>query len=617
MSGCPRLASSTAQPSLRKLSYQLLPIEGTKVRMITLKGEEKGPLAVRWIGGLEKWKPGMTALRAWVLFDRLDANGQAIETAPYDILLTHLGALRVGTVWVDGVPTRQRKFERRDIDVSFDSANWRVVSPRQFKEETGQSLQPPDFEFPYKNLELSKLIEFSWGGNKKLYVPCLEFFLRCYGRSAEVKRVLSMYPWEQAKDMLFSPDDPPNKPGTWSIKLRRGIHNDDALFLAHVRHDGVAEKAARSVYEKLERDYRSRQSDRFLFLEAGPWHGGPATLIVEGLDINADAFLALRILGCSHPSGVPIESHRDNPRRAEEPAPDDAPERTYRGSPGHIDKGSDPPNLTDESDPDQTSPSVEFLDPDFIVPGGLRTVCHVPLGQAKSMSKSRSKSGSGTRPKRDLPGAFSAGERHGVDRNTGLALIHSENRFESQGVLRDMWEAMRYLARTYPNEFKSVTWYHPVRGFQSGNEPVLVPFSQFGEVKRGGIRTWAYVDVDPPTPRGALVARVETPDKIVVFVEIQRRRKRSKQTVETKFTEEYFQGLVVPIKPWERRLRWLDEVMDRLRYHEGVAKPVLKDCSLTEAASFNHLAAKNEKVPGLTALANGLSKVGIEIPDRA
>ena len=171
-----------------------------------------------------------------------------------ETVLTHLGLLRIGSVWEKGVSSSRIAYEERKFSVSFSPGGWRIVTLDDLR-QSGRSLYTAFHDsnyLPQKNQHKTYLIEFDLPDGKHLLIPCTEFFIRVYGRSSEIKRVLATYPWEEVKKRLYRPLDAPASPGTWPVKFTYHVHKHDAILLAHMLYDPYAKRAAKYIYSQFE-----------------------------------------------------------------------------------------------------------------------------------------------------------------------------------------------------------------------------------------------------------------------------------------------------------------------------------------------------------------------------
>jgi len=569
-----------------------------------------GDRVVWWYGPIVKNTRAQSVPKAIVFFREIDQSGNLGKIVQEETALTHLGLLRIGSVWNLGVSTSSIDYPVRTFDVSFSPEGWRFVSPYdEAHNKPGSDLiSPSDYRLPYTR-DRNFLLDFPLAGGGRLLVPCIEFFMRCYGRSAEVKRVLATYPWEEAHKRLFKPFDGPVPVGTWSVKLTRRMYNDDVIFLAHVLYDLHARHAAKDIYAQIEAAFTHGR--HFAFLRVRPWFHGPSQLRAAGVPIDGGkSFLALRILGSSHPSGNTILRDRENTNKVNpdhilDPAEGSGvvfPVRKLQLLPEIVD-------LTDDEEPDHGSSTLDISEEDFIVLGAPRTV--IDLHHDKNSDRGRNVSGNGS----DCT-AVSTGEPYGGGKGVGFASLHSRAVMESEGVLRDMWNAAVYIGRSRPDTIKSVRWFTFEDGFREDPKPRLITLEPFPESHPDvsiATRNWVYHDTELLVPRGVLVIRADTVAGPVFLLEIQRRRLQRKDKEGTVAeSEESFKGMVFVLKNENQFSPWLKRVLSRIRYVRGVVQKLTGDCPGT-AHAFKHAPSADEHVPCEAAIKNALRKVGVNL----
>lgn len=581
------------------MSQGIKTVPTSQVRIFQPEEHEKGRLVVWWYGRIEKNHRATDVPLVVVFLKKIDDKGRPFgRYLERRIALSELGPIPLGSVLDGGQRVSLSYLDEADFDIDFTHGNWRFVSPAERRESTQPSpINMDDYPLPYAR-ERGWLLDFPLGSGKNLLIPSLVFFIRAYGRSAEVKRVLATYPWPEAQRRLYTPEQP-SEPGRWAIKLTKRMRNGDSVLLAHLHYDPYAQKSGREIYGQIESAFS--KVEPHAYIQVRPWFEGEAKVKVKGIWINGGrTFLALRVMSVSDPQGVPIERDRDNTNKVDAPAAEGdegkawvgAPRRSPRQLPEIID-------LTDADAPDDDSVIIEIEEDEFVVLGTPRTVIDVRRPQAKSSS---GKPGDGGNPD-----TFSTGEAYGSGKGVGYASIHAPQVMESHGVLRDMWNAMLYAKRTHPDLIQKVEWFTFDRGFCSDAEPQIIPLKPFyddDEVDTG-VRNWLYLDVQERVSRGVLVARLSIGQKHVHILEIQRRARKGGES------EESFQGLVFKLEHDGQFDSCLRTMLSSIRSEKGVMKKLGGKCP-GESRSFNHLPAREGKPAGEPALWNALSKVGIK-----
>lgn len=567
------------------------------------------PLVVWWYGGIRKnLRSGSQPLVLVFLRELLDSQRLSDKLIRKWVPLTYLGRLRIGSMWEADECWKSMDFDSQVFDVDFTRHGWTITSFLQRHHHQLPAPYPFEIHPLERDVDPSKVLEFSLNTGGKLVIPCLEFFTRCYGRSAKLRRCLATFRWEELVNQhLYAPLNEPEEPGKWKVKMREHLVHGDAVFLAHAKYCPYTQSIAKTIYSGQEAGYGPLENKTY-FIEIQPWFDGPAKLKVRGIWFdNKRSFLALQIIGGSDPTGIPIWKDRETHSSI---AAGEYGGRIEPGIPARrLTKIPDIINLTGAQDPDADAASIEVQDADFEVLGEPCIVHQSwkPDTHARSESPPRV-AGSEI-------SVFSAGDPHGSGKGIGYASIHAKPVLESQGTLRDMWNVMLFFKKTYPHIIQSVEWFTFDDGYQADTEPKLIAIQPFEDRAEGmSSKIWRWPYLDPKTMlevRGALVMRIKAGDKEVHIVEIQRRpiKKKDKDGLVSD-TEESFQGLIFALSTPDDLRPWLTLLLSEVRYKTGVVKHLAVSCP-GKADSFNHAPSSGDYIPCVSAARNALGKMGV------
>lgn len=599
------------------LERELKRVSSTTRLKDSLTGNTKKWIAW-WYCGIYKNPRAESQPNVLVGFRELSDDGALSDDLIFRrVPLTALGQMRVGTVWRNGECLQEAIYDTQKFDVDFDQGNWQITS---FQYAANADLPSP-YPFALHPLKIEKdrnwLLEFRLASGGKLVVPCLEFFSRCYGRSEELKRVLATYPWSGTQggteNRLYAPLDQPEENGKWKVKLKKRLVNGDVVFLAHAKYDSYTERRAKQVYAQIEADHDPNNKIP-TFVKIGPWFRGEAQLKVKGVWFDEGrSFLALQIVGSSDPGGVLIERNRENRNNAEQPADAQEPGQAWQGAPDRV--LVRPPeiiDLTGDLEPDHGGSPIEVQDPDFEILGQPRAVVDYKDKKAKDSAGDK---GTGTDST-----TFSTGEPHGDDKGVGYASIHARPVMESQGTLRDMWNALLYYKDKLPQSITSVEWFTFEDGYKYSKEPKVIGVPEFTDQElvdqwlalTTAIKNWPYMDSTTRTElRGVLVARLKIHNEYVHILEIQRRpRKKKDAKGQVTDSEESFKGFIFKMKNQDNVEEYLRDFLSDVRHVKGIVQHLVSSCP-ESAATFNHSVANDDRFPCESAVSNALAKMDI------
>jgi len=559
-------------------------------------------LVVWWYGSVIKNRLAKSVPKTIVLFRQLTKSNEFGSFVSKAMALTHLGLLRIGSVWKNGTSDALIDWPEREFDISFCESDWKIISCCE-----GHTNLIPNTIYPLGyTFGKSYLLDFSLQNDGHLLIPCMEFFVRCYGRSAEVKRIISTYPWEEAQKRLFIPVDLPVSPGTWPIKLTERVYRDDVVFLSHVLYDPYTQQAVKTIYAQIEAGFQDTKSQ--VFLKVSPWFQGKAQLLVAGVEINDRTFLGLRILGCSDPQGNSILHIRGNTNK----------DNQMNENNGILEESGFPvkrlaqlpstADLTDDAEPDHGEASLGIREEKFRILGTPRSVINISregLGNKAAGVHSSSNIS-----------IFSTGNPYSSAKGVGYASIYAPTVFESEGILNDVWNALLRLQENHPNTIQEVKWFTFQDGFNSEPKPrfiALQPFDENEKEIKPSVRKWVYYNVDKLIPRGILVVKVVVSKQIIYLLEIQRRlaekHDRNKTEIEEK---EAYQGLIFKLNDQKDFLGYLRKLLAQIRYVKGIVQRLNVKCPGV-VYTYKHSSSRSESVPHETSVRNAFSKVGVKI----
>ncbi len=189
---------------------------------------------------------------------------------------------------------------------------------------------------------------------------------------------------------------------------------------------------------------------------------------------------------------------------------------------------------------------------------------------------------------------------------------------ESQGALRDVWNALRRLSETHNDVINGVESCNALGEFSAHPEPKIIGFDKFNdaEIKAKAFKeiNWPLLSIGTETPRGLLVARVKTSHGDIYFLEIQRRtRVVATETGDFSNWEQAFRGLVFTLDHPASLNQWLNCVLDKIRFTNGVLSKVTGECP-GRAVTFKHSSAQNEMYPQETAIRRAFALMDVHLP---
>jgi len=541
-----------------------------------------------------------------VCFRKTDTYNVSDNIIPRRVPLSALSFFRIGSILRNNICESVALFEEVKFNVKFKQNAWSFNS---FFSSSQKSTPPPYPFFLYPLMYQSDknwFIEFNFNKGGKLVIPCIEFFSRCYGHSAELRRILTTYPLgsgcEKATERLYLKENKPEKPGYWEITLGEGLKESDAIFVGHFKYDPYTQVSAKSIFGQIETQYQPDKRSP-IFIQVPPWFQGEAQLTVRGIWFdNQRSFLGLQITGFSNPAGPAIINNKGSIYGKSDPSEKDRGKRVKKYMPGRVKpKSLNSLEITGREAPHTESPVLEIPSLEIKILGKPRKVIKKRGHETQHQIVQ-------PRESKNQVQAFSGGEPGGSDKGIGRALIYSLPVMESEGHLNDIWNSLCYLLKKHPEVLQAVDWFTFEHGFNRGQRPKLIAIKAFNESDRlqGEIKHWPFLDPHKRQHlRGVLVLRVQTTDhKTVYLVEIQRRQYNK--------NNESFRGVAFSLENQQDLSPWLLQYLSKIRFTQGVAKNIIRTCP-GFATTFKHVSSSNERVPCENAAKNALQKMGIRL----
>ncbi len=559
-------------------------------------------LMVWWYSGILKNVRDSFQPRVRVAFRELRDDNVSLSKKLFfeKIPITLLGQVGIGTIWQNGVCISETTFETKTFEVDFSLKGWQKNS---FDYASLNKKNPPfrqNIIYPL-NDEFDKnwLIDFHISSGGKLTIPCLEFFYKCYGRSAEIKRILTTVTHNSVENRLYAQWGNKENTDLRKIKLQARIRYSDTVFVTYVKYDNYAKRCAKSINIQIESQYEPKKN-KPIFIEVAPWHQKKIKIVVKGISHNNNkSFLGLQIMDSSDPPGNPIIKYKNKTIIKITNKPEEPPKW---GKKKGIIKSGEEVEITGDMGPDHGAPTLNIPDPTCDTIGGKREI----IDFVEEKTKDKVKRSFTT----ENPSKFSSGESYGSDKGVAYASISSSYELESHGTLRDMWKATQYLLKKKPDIFNSVEWFTFDDGFCSVGEPRLIKLKAFKnniEISRS-IKNWVYLDSKKKDRlRGILVIRIKTPIQTIFIVEVQR-RKPVKGKKNTKDKKECFQGISFVIYDTNFFEPWIFSLLFSIGMFKGIVKNVVNSCP-GFATTFKHVKVEGDKVLYETAVMNAITKL--------
>ncbi|MDP1666165.1 MAG: hypothetical protein Q8L79_13720 [Methylobacter sp.] len=528
------------------------------------------------------------------------------ETRFLDIGITHIGLLRIGTVWQNQQQIDEKPYEEQLFQVDCDDNGWEIVNSWAPLGNGNKAWLIPRNIYPLPEREYyaqTNVVKFSVGGNSNaLVIPSMEIFSRLYGSSAHVKKTLINFPMSSAINELIYPDIEIQLPDKWLVTVTKHCLNEDAVYLAHLKHDAIAYKRTDRIWHSLNETFANSQN-KIGFPAVPPWFSGKAEIKVKGfwLDTTKTRFLGLQILGYSDPAGPDIYLDRENTNLSEIKTKAGGTSVLFKRTTSAIENI----RLTSEVEPGRNQEVVRVLNPELEVIGDQREIIRV-VRKNKEAGELRV-----IKTDVEVTG-HSGGDEYSSNLYIQTVSIETPQKI-IPSTFMNVWTALNKLV---VNQVVVSVTSVDIHGNVIGSElsPNLIDLPIDG-LKRNtkeerGIYNWVFLDQknDSYRPRQVLLTRIKTSKAECYLMEIERRtgqygKKRGSES-------DSYKGLVVQFDDNRSIGSWFEILLKELVLAKGVFDNALKKQSNSaKTVTFKHVSENKENMEH--AVLNGLRNIGL------
>jgi len=568
---------------------------------------------VWWYGALTANSHQSHIPRVVVWFRRLIDKNTLGGFLRYDLALNFLGQFRIGSIWRNRVSTRQLRFSTTSVQVNYKKEDWlNTTSVASHWEKADNFLISPDhYDLVYRKADRSRLLQFD-AGQKKVLIPCIEYFVRCYGRRQEVNRILCTYSWPEVVQRLHL--EHPVEPVTnaWSISLPDLASEDDGHLLANLRYNHYTQLQVRAIQASIDKEFAGKGKNAPIFPIIGPWFEGQATLEVEGINLGNDKFLGLRVVGYTVPSEPQIISAREHSPPSGTADGEGKDRHGYNIA--HRKSRSVPDGetsqATDKQARDYYSEIVDFADPSIRL---LGTPAAIKMVKGKPRERTRP---SGTVSPSTTVSA--PGDPGGGTKGIGEAQFTSTVELDSHGAVKDLWDGLQFLKETNPELLLNIGWYCATScKFNEQNRSyAYIELPELNEGKESienrKSRLWLKM-ANSNKRRGILLIQVRSKEIVGYILELQRESKlTTTDSGNQEQTEDSFRGLTIIPSNHISLTKWLPSIFKEIIRHEGKMKKIHLPEGLHSKA-YKRSTARGIHLAGVATARLALEKLGIDL----
>jgi len=277
-----------------------------------------------WYGPVFKNNSDSNVPKVLVLTRLLDENGVLTDqNQHFNINVTELELVRIGSIWKG----RERQDDlyialenyRHNLEFTF---NFNADKPESVSFdasiEEGKRLIPPfryslgDFKDRYvsrKQFHTSTLTKLESNNRITVLIPSLELLTSAIAPEHKLLRAHLLY--KTIDDIVEEyMSEGYEKDGTYVVESKNGYFRSNLTLLAYMRNNQTSRSCLSKIWASMQVG-SSEYHDRYPVIL--PYHPTELTLKGDGVKINDNTFLMLRINGFSLPIDHPIHNIIDEP----------------------------------------------------------------------------------------------------------------------------------------------------------------------------------------------------------------------------------------------------------------------------------------------------------------
>jgi len=440
-------------------------------------------------------------------------------------------------------------YPRQEFQIDYRKKGWESFYPKNEDEFfIPKALHDPTSSFdslvigaPYVKFHAQNHSQIRY-----LYVSCFELFMRTYGTSSYLKRVLLSYDLESAKSKLFQNfeyNKHSTKVGEWILKPNKNTSNGDIPLLAAIKYDETSKRIVKSIFSKL----ITKQKYKFPWIS--PWQQIKGSINVSGIKISDDAFLATRIEGTTVPENqVRIIKDKKvyikNGIEIGENEASNLPPKELLNDPDF--------NLSQDKEPGDSGGITEIEGTKIETKGfpTINTSYDIEIVEIEDDSNKQNKKTSLDQYSKKQESDLTTNPQHNFPSNAKQANLIAPLELESKGTPYEIWSHFTRLKKAHPEIIQSVEHYNFQDGF-SNLEPlslITLPlpekpknyknFDDDEKEKFTDAVNWTRIKRD--RSRGLLVIKVVTNSCTFYCLEIERKIKTDNSGESENFKGCYF-----------------------------------------------------------------------------
>lgn len=384
-------------------------------------------------------------------------------TVPVDIIHYFF----IGSVWKNGKAIKQVKLEEyvvtanQELNGKRDNVNYTLFHNKEqhkFNEPFLPNLYTIESDCKKYKFDRNQLIKVQQDGKDFIIHP-LHLFSSHYGLSADIKRILVTYNWDEVIHRFHLKENEPSLLPAQHVLLPKYFVKRDSIFLYHLKYKADTLERIKTLNNEIKISYENQKPIKIPF-----WHDQEVQLKIRGIELG-NVILCAEVIGINQPVGddITLVLHRNkkvDKENTQSSKNEKVITKTYRREVNTEYLGT---KITDSEPDNRTSQSIRKR---FEELGRKRIINSVNV-QHKNNNPSQTK----VIPSKEV-NELGFGDKYGAEGKVGLAVCFLDDTSENKDLkLFKLWVMAQEFALF--NNGKA-HWFTPNLGFRNDDDLVFL-----------------------------------------------------------------------------------------------------------------------------------------------
>lgn len=394
-------------------------------------------------------------------------DGHKLSVLYITVPINVLHYFSIGSVWKNGKAIKQVQLKEYLITANQEVGEERDnVSYCSFNDTKHQRRSTPfepnlytiDSDCNNYRYDQNQLIKIQKEGTDFIVHP-LQLFCSHYGMSADIKRILATYNWDNIRKRFYLDENEASLHSQKHVLLPKHFVKKDSIFLYHLKYDATTSNKVKKLRQEILLSHQTHISINVPF-----WHTQPVQLKIRGIELG-DVVLCAEVIGINQPEGddITLVLHRNKKADGEGTLPDNGEKPIIKRYKREVETESLANKIVDSEPDNRTVQDIKKL---FENLGKQRIINQIKLESKNNNPPQRQ----ALLPKEANASGF--GDYYGKEGTIGLAVCYLDDSAENKDIrLFRLWEIAKDFASLNRG---TAHWFTPNLGYRDDDNLVFL-----------------------------------------------------------------------------------------------------------------------------------------------